>query len=349
MHSFAILRRSRGLLGVWCSVVHFATAAVVIGSNSSENLSLFSRGVCSGSKVLISNGKQEKRRLFVGVNGQEWRELFVPGLEKSALRAVTALADGTWLVQGQKSLWISRDHGGGWSALASPPSVILKSDPLAIAELSRLGAMTVDAGSAKLAASSVDGIVFESFTSVSITAPQSAVAAVQFRGKYGGDTFALVKTSDAGRRWQWLVKEGGFLFDGSGNYLAHHIFFLSQTTGWISSDYLDDIYHTKDGGATWKMIKAPDRVVSAIYFKNEQHGRIIGGSTARVYESTDGGTNWHELTDAQVLAPYFVNYFGAAPEEHWNEFAVYRFVLENAVLKRQSVGIKGVGESKGVR
>jgi photosystem II stability/assembly factor-like uncharacterized protein len=290
--------------------------------------SLFTQGVAlPNGTVLLVNRQHALADLVIGTRSNRWSKLSFSESAPGAFSALTAIDDETWLARHGKDLWISSDKGLSWQQPESILPLVLKSDEGALSQLGQLGALKWNRSSGRLLWQGPEDMSEFNFRSISVVSPTAAVAAVSFTGKFGPQTFGLLMTEDAGRHWEWLVKEGSFSFDASGNYLVHHVFFLTLQIGWISSDYLDDVYHTADGGKTWIHSKAPDRIASALYFKNEHDGLIIGGSTARIYETKNGGRDWRELADDEVLSPSFIEYFEGVPERRWNDFAVYRFLL----------------------
>lgn len=296
--------------------------------NYSGAIGLYAQGVFLGNgSALFTYRHQARAELIVSSSSEKWSSLSFAEAAPGVFAAFASIDEKTWLARNGSDVWVSRDKGRSWQKAAAVPPLALKSDSVALSELGRLGALAWDTSSGSLLWLGSDDQGRLDFRSVCRVSSNGAVAAVRFGGKFGAETFGLLKTEDGGRHWAWLVKEGAFSFDESGNYPAHHIFFLTTQSGWISSDSLDDVYHTSDGGRTWAHITAPDRVISALYFRNENEGRSIGGSTARIYETKDGGKSWRELTDQEVSAPSFVEYFAGTSATGWNDFAVYRLVL----------------------
>lgn len=315
------------LLSFGCLDAVAGTAAPPTLTAFSGEATLFTRGVyLGGGGGLLTFRHSAEANLVFAADGK-WREIYFSEPAPGVSSSFTAIDDEAWLVRHGGTVWVSPNKGLSWIEVAAAPGPVLKSDPAALAELGRLGALKWDSRSARLSWEGPADLMVDDFTSVSAISNLVAVAAVRFNGKYGTETFGLVKTQDGGRHWDWLVKKGDFAFDGSGNYHAHHVFFLTEMSGWISSDYLDNMYHTADGGKTWVEIKAPDRVVSSTFFRNEQEGWIIGGSTARIYATSNGGASWRELSNVEILAPSFFDNFRGAPENRWNDFGVYRLVL----------------------
>jgi photosystem II stability/assembly factor-like uncharacterized protein len=65
---------------------------------------------------------------------------------------------------------------------------------------------------------------------------------------------------------------------------------INDNEGWICSGALGEIYHTTDGGQTFKT-QTTQFYTNAIYMLNSQVG-YAGGIQGRVYKTTNGGADW---------------------------------------------------------
>jgi photosystem II stability/assembly factor-like uncharacterized protein len=132
----------------------------------------------------------------------------------------------------------------------------------------------------------------------------------------------LMRSFDFGRTWASISDP-----EADVGIWATHVFFLSETTGWISSDRDDGMFLTLNAGKTWKEVQIPERVTRAIFFKDTRHGRIIGGVDDNVYETEDGGQNWRKLAKVEIISPSFLEYFAPCSLSRWNDFEVLRSIL----------------------
>jgi len=101
------------------------------------------------------------------------------------------------------------------------------------------------------------------------------------------DNYALIHTTDGGLTWN--------LQDVPTEYLMNSVCFISETHGWIATDY-GTVYHTTDGGNTWEVqdtgVLYP---LKKILFIDELHGWTIGfgpGVVGTFFYTIDGGQNW---------------------------------------------------------
>jgi hypothetical protein len=134
----------------------------------------------------------------------------------------------------------------------------------------------------------------------------------------------LAKTDDGGLSWKVMVN-----FDSTLGIWPTHIYFLNETTGWVSSDRDDGLFVTKNGGVTWAPIKIPERTAMGIYFRNVKQGRILGGISGDIYETMDSGLNWVKISKNKIIDETFNGYYLGAPLWRWNDFAVARTLLKS--------------------
>lgn len=99
----------------------------------------------------------------------------------------------------------------------------------------------------------------------------------------------LLKTTDGGENWNGLSAP---LPD-----LQYEDFsFLSGVEGWlVSSNYVDQMWHTSDGGATWDTLQLPSfEFWTGVHFITPDTGVVVFRGTNRggVYLTYDGGKTW---------------------------------------------------------
>lgn len=63
--------------------------------------------------------------------------------------------------------------------------------------------------------------------------------------------------------------------------------------GWIGSGNFPEIYHTRDGGATFDVQTLPTEI-NALAMRSLTEG-YVGGQNGRIYHTTDGGASWQNL------------------------------------------------------
>ena len=165
-------------------------------------------------------------------------------------------------------------------------------------------------------------VPFAGLESFDLVATNLLIACVYAENSTDGSKHRLVKSFDSGRTWASVSNP-----EIDVGVWATHVFFLNETTGWISSDRDDGMFLTLNAGKIWREIAVPERVIRAIYFKDARHGRIIGGVYDNVYETTDAGQSWRKLAKAEIVSPSFVEYFALDSLARWNDFAVLRSIL----------------------
>lgn len=70
------------------------------------------------------------------------------------------------------------------------------------------------------------------------------------------------------------------------------VVFIGQE-GWIGSANFPEIYHTRDGGATFE-VQTIASEVNALAMRSVTEG-YAGGQNGRIYRTTDGGASWQSL------------------------------------------------------
>jgi len=110
--------------------------------------------------------------------------------------------------------------------------------------------------------------------------------------------FALTRTDDAGRSWQYLALNLFNPSDPRGVASAFYLHFVDKLTGWLvvkqatSSNFsIGTLFATTDGGSTWIRRNLP--IGEPVYFVNAQTGWVAGGADGTaLYKSLDGGVSW---------------------------------------------------------
>ena len=119
---------------------------------------------------------------------------------------------------------------------------------------------------------------------------------------------ALFKTTDSGNQWA-LVN-----FPGEQTSAINGVFFADQNTGWICGKG-GVIYYTTNSGVSWVQQFATSRLLAKMHFLNNNTGYAVGGwqdgSSYLVLKTTNGGTNWQDLsfgsTAYSVEAVFFID------------------------------------------
>ncbi len=109
----------------------------------------------------------------------------------------------------------------------------------------------------------------------------------------GGSVQATLKTSNGGLNWQYVLTN-------SSDTTFLSMSFINDEIGWVST-FASSIYHTSDGGSTWRMNQTPDLFYS-ICFVDAQQG-WAGSFAGEIYRTTDAGETWvpqHSPLDGPV-------------------------------------------------
>ena len=78
------------------------------------------------------------------------------------------------------------------------------------------------------------------------------------------------------------------------------IVFIDADEGWLVEES-DEIFHTNNGGESWKLQNSGNRDLSTVDFLDKQYGWATGLVAA--YYTIDGGTTWNYIE----LVPYFIH------------------------------------------
>ncbi len=102
-------------------------------------------------------------------------------------------------------------------------------------------------------------------------------------------------------------------------YFTRDIYFSSSDTGFVAEGLTgNDLYVTFDGGSSWQRDLRIENTFNFNYFPNKYHW-ISNGGVNQIWETTDNGTNWMEITQD---VPTGFNRF-QAPKE-WIGYAIDR-------------------------
>jgi photosystem II stability/assembly factor-like uncharacterized protein len=101
----------------------------------------------------------------------------------------------------------------------------------------------------------------------------------------------ILKTTDGGTTWTQILNTGS-----NGDYVwklqvlstNNNVLFGAVESGGPNPGRLAK---SVDGGATWTFQNAPENIVQAVGFLDENHG-WMGGHTTGFYETLDGGATW---------------------------------------------------------
>ena len=116
----------------------------------------------------------------------------------------------------------------------------------------------------------------------------------------------LLRTTDGGLHWQDVTPPGS----GPQGVVA---FPLSANNAWVVRALVEagpgasqsTVFHTADGGRTWRSSTLPVFSVAQITFADSQHGWMLadldtadGEQAADIWRTTDGGQTWAKLSSA---------------------------------------------------
>ncbi|MDX1420334.1 MAG: T9SS type A sorting domain-containing protein [Rubricoccaceae bacterium] len=96
--------------------------------------------------------------------------------------------------------------------------------------------------------------------------------------------------------WDWLSDSP---YNG---YRSEDVFFIDEAEGWAVNGS-GEVWRTQDGGDAWALTATPDGYLRSVGFASETHGWVgVLFSDAVLYETTDGGLSFTDVTDRIVPA-----------------------------------------------
>jgi len=116
---------------------------------------------------------------------------------------------------------------------------------------------------------------------------------------------AVLRTTDGGNHWKDVTPAGHLLAPGSAAE------FFTASMAWITIPQADQtttqLFHTNDGGQSWKQSTIQTGFVRQMTFIDAQHGWLLLGKenaagvpaeAVSVFQTTDGGNNWQSVSVA---------------------------------------------------
>lgn len=97
----------------------------------------------------------------------------------------------------------------------------------------------------------------------------------------------MIMTEDGGKSWVETYPPS----------IPQTIFFISETTGWMSAD--SGIWQTPDGGKSWRK-QSEVSGVAKLWFLSERRGFAIGAAQL-MKETKDGGATWTDVKAAKEI------------------------------------------------
>jgi photosystem II stability/assembly factor-like uncharacterized protein len=178
---------------------------------------------------------------------------------------------------------------------------------------------TQDAGASWEVVTSIEGFAWQSLAAVSADSLWIAGSDGRIVGTTDGLSWDTMRPEGTGlydifmldshRGWA-IGDSGAFLstIDAWENYTEEqvvpenlkHIFFISETHGWIASD--SSLWKTADGGGNWEYLANPMVEITGFEFIDSLRGYLIGDrgySTSAVYYTLDAGLTWEPRLDTQ--------------------------------------------------
>ena len=109
--------------------------------------------------------------------------------------------------------------------------------------------------------------------------------------------FLISITLGAQSMWQTMPN----IFSNPNGQRFDDVFFLNENLGWAANGYYARIYKTTNGGLDWVEQLNENNIPGNYYFRNieflnEDIG-FIGTLNGTFFRTTDGGTNWAEVTN----------------------------------------------------
>ncbi len=113
-------------------------------------------------------------------------------------------------------------------------------------------------------------------------------------------TKALLRTTDGGTNWRDVTP----LSPPGHRIVVDHVAVLASLIAWVS--WGTQIFHTVDGGRTWRQVISPAYDVRSIHFVNNRDGWLLsaevvpmGSENADIYRTIDGGESWFKVASAR--------------------------------------------------
>ncbi len=117
----------------------------------------------------------------------------------------------------------------------------------------------------------------ESFQDIEVLNDSTLIAV----GPKGG----IIKSEDGGLSWYPikvnLIKD------------LYSVCFITDSLGYVAGDNI--VMRTRDGGKTWETVMATIDYYTDIYFKDENHGWVVG-AYGTILRTIDGGESWQYAT-----------------------------------------------------
>jgi len=129
-----------------------------------------------------------------------------------------------------------------------------------------------------------------------VSAPTRCWKAPSAGGDCAGPTrHGVMQTEDGGCHWhgEWndrrSIAERGELY------------FLDERDGWLAGGHKPGLYHTTDGGLSWKPLPLPANkmMVKSVYFRDADRGWLIT-NREELFETNDAGRSWRGLAMTEV-------------------------------------------------
>jgi hypothetical protein len=164
----------------------------------------------------------------------------------------------------------------------------------------------------------------------------------------GGLGNALLHTIDGPIRWRDVTP----LSRSERQPLVTAFAVLTSRIAWISIQTPGDadapfrIFHTVDGGRTWRSVRVSTFGVSSIHFVNSQNGWAItdavgymgGGEEVNIYRSTDGGDYWIRIASACIRGSAICE---NTPENEDSGLPLYGYKVDITFLSAMTGWITG--------
>jgi photosystem II stability/assembly factor-like uncharacterized protein len=176
---------------------------------------------------------------------------------------------------------------------------------------------TPDAGASWEVVAGVQGFAWQSLAAVSADSLWIVGSDGRIVGTTDGLSWATMRAEGTGlydifmldSRRGWAIGDSGTFLSTIDAWENHteeqvvpenlkHVFFTSETHGWIASD--SSLWKTTDGGGNWEFLEHPLGEITGLCFTDSLAGYLIGSSgglTGPVYYTSDGGHTWEVRLD----------------------------------------------------